>query len=239
MTPRVVLALETSGRCAAVAVGVDGVVAARGALRADEPTTALLVPLIQRACGEAGRSLRDVEAVYYSCGPGSFSGLRLGATVARMLHWAVGCRVAAVSTLEAIARGASDAAARVAALLDAKQGRAYAGLYAREADGATRELLSPAVVEPASWLSAIERPFVIAGGGVAAHRAACEASGGEIAGPERWQPDVGHVLALGERAGAAGRFCEAGDITPVYIRPPEAEVAYEANRAAARARREG
>ncbi len=236
--PRRVLALETSGRAASALVGVDGAPAARGGLTAEQPTTALLVPLIQRLCGEAGCAMRDLDAVCFSCGPGSFSGLRLAATAARMLRWATGCRVVAVPTLEVIAYGATDSAGRVAALIDAKKGQVYAALYERDANGATRALEAAALVEPVAWLASVPRPFVIAGPGVAVHRAACEASGMQIVSSERHVPDVAGVLVLGERRLAAGCDCREDDITPIYIRPPEAEVAYESNRAAARARRE-
>lgn len=200
----------------------------------------------------AGWTPRDVRAVYFSQGPGSFTGLRIAATAARMFQWALGCDVVAVPTSAVVARCAAMRAAdggnddlmpdgplRVAVILDAGRGQVHGALHEVGRDGAVRTIQDAAVRDAAAWLGSIAPPFCVTGEGVAAHREACLASGAAIVDQRYWTPTVDDVLSIGFRMLCAGRVCRPEQIVPFYGRPPEAEEVYERRRAAARARRGG
>lgn len=240
MAGRRVIAIETSSRSGSVAVAQRGALLASRMLPPEQRNTVGLLPAIQEMFGELGWSPDDLQAVYYSHGPGSFTGLRVAATTARMLQWSCGCSVAAVPTLEVIARNvlrSAGAPARIAAILDARRGNIFAGLFERHGSDGLRTLEDAALHEPAAWLASIEAPFCIIGQGVERYQQACDDCGGQVLDAAYWRPTAENVLHIGERLAAQGRWSLAEEITPLYIRPPEAEEVYEQRRAEARRRR--
>ena len=198
------------------------------------------MPTIRDLLRENGRRLADVDVFAYSSGPGSFTGLRVAATVGRMMQSAVGCRVVATPTLEVIARNTlahPSAPACVVALLDAKRGQVYAAVYERRGDDDLRPLVPAHLCEPGALLESVAAPFCIVGAGAAVHAEACTASVGEVLNESYWPPSAEQVLAIGRRMAAAGHVCKPEEILPLYIRPPACEEVYEQRRAEARRRR--
>ncbi len=255
--PRI-LAIETSGRSGSVAVAIGPRVLGERTLSADRRHAAELLPAIRDLCREAGWAVGSVEALCFSQGPGSFTGLRVAATAARMFQWSTGCQVVAVPTLEVIAANAIAATAaqstqrgeaierpmRVAVIMNAGRGRVFGEFYESASDERPRELEPVAVREPAKWIPTIQPPFVVAGEAVEEHRAVCERAGALLiddgwsaAAPGRVHPTAAGVARLGCAMLLEGRVCRPQDIRPLYVRRPEAEEVYEQRRAEARARR--
>lgn len=245
MASPLILALETSGPRGSLALAAGADVVAFRELGADRAYSSALFPALDAILRDAGKTLPDVTVFAFSAGPGSFTGLRVAATVARMLHSACACRVLAVPTLEVIAvQAAATGVApptRIVALLDAKHGHAYSAAFEPIAPAELREIEAAAVRTPASWLPTLAGPLAITGPGVRAERAACDAacaSGrGVIVAETAWQPRADTVAVRGARRVAAGHVSLPAEIVPLYARPPECEEVYEQRRAAARARR--
>lgn len=198
-----------------------------------------LLPAIADLLAEADCRPLDVELVCFSQGPGSFTGLRVAATVARMWQCAVGSRVVAVPTLEVIARNAlrcPDLPPRLAVVLDARRGRLFGALF--EPIG-PQELhtAEPAELRDADWLNGLARPCGLLGEGVREHVQPASAAGLVVLPEEYWLPNAREVLAIGRRLAGEGRFCRPEQIVPAYLRPPECEEVYEQRRAEARQRR--
>ncbi len=234
------LAVETSSLRGSVALGHGGRVLTWRELSAERRHTTELLPAIQEMLVETGDRPADVTIVAFSQGPGSFTGLRVAATLARMWQSAVQCRVVAVPTLDVIARNVlqTDASpARLAVILDARQGKLFGAVFARESDTELRTLQDAGLHDGAAWLAGLERPCVVLGEGVDKHRSAVDAAGLEALPEACWWPDARQVLEIGRRLAAAGRFCPPDQIVPAYLRPPECEEVYEKRRATARARR--
>lgn len=240
MAQELLLAIETSARVGSIGLARGGRLLGLRRLSADRRHTAELVPAVRDLLREHDRRLADVDLFAYSCGPGSFTGLRVAATMGRMMQSAVGCRVVAVPTLEVIARNTlahPGKPARVAVLLDAKRGQVYGAVYERGADDELRSVVEAGLYDPAGWLKSIARPFWIVGEGAGKHAAACTASGGRVVDESHWPPSAEHVVAIAQRMAAGGRVCQPEEIVPLYIRPPECEEVYETRRATARRRR--
>lgn len=240
MADELLLAIETSGRIGSVGLARGAELLGLRRLSADRRHTSELLPTIRDLLRDNRRRLADLDLFAYSCGPGSFTGLRVAATVGRMVQSAVQCRVVAVPTLEVIARNTlshPDRPGRVVALLDAKRGQVYGAVYARVSDDELRSVVEAGLYQPAALFQTVERPFCVVGAGVTQHEQACRASGGVVLDETYWPPSAEHVLAIGRRLAAAGRFCKPDEIVPLYLRPPECEEVYEQRRAAARQRR--
>lgn len=228
-----IIAIETSSRRGSVALGEGSVVRSSTAFSADARHASELLPAIERLCAEAGWGRRTIGQVHVSIGPGSFTGLRVAVTTARHLAMGLGARVVAVPSLAVIADNArlmDEPPARVAVILDAKRGQVFAGMFELrdewyEACGAA------ALVEPGAWLSGLPRPVAVMGEGVRYHLAAVEATGLDVLDEGVWLPRAESVLRLGWRMAERGQFAAYREVTPLYVRRPEAEEIWERRQA--------
>ncbi|HTE62540.1 MAG TPA: tRNA (adenosine(37)-N6)-threonylcarbamoyltransferase complex dimerization subunit type 1 TsaB [Solirubrobacteraceae bacterium] len=177
-----------------------------------------LLLLVERALAEGGVTWEDVERIAVGVGPGGFTGLRIGIATARALAQARGLPLVPVSSLAALAAGAAPAPA-VAAVLDARRGEVFAGVWAGE-----RELLAPAALAPealAERLRALELPVQAVGDGAVRFRAELEGAG--VAVPI--DGSAVHRIAAAPlcRLGAAGEPAERDRLLPDYRREPDAK----------------
>jgi tRNA threonylcarbamoyladenosine biosynthesis protein TsaB len=245
------LALETSSFYGAIAVGRgEEVLAARRLDRARQHATDLL-PAIAEMCAGLGVAPADLAAVYVSQGPGSFTGLRIGITIARTLALAHGALIRGVPTLEVIAQNAREAAtppARVVVITDAKRGNVYSAVFEQvdSADGAIagskdgkaeaprpgRRILYQPVLKAAEratapLLAAQPPGTAVIGTGVEDHREAVEASGLPILPAELYHPRGEVLYELGRRLAASDGWQDPRTLVPDYVRRPEAEEKWE------------
>ena len=78
---------------------------------------------------QANKKISDINNIIVVNGPGSFTGIRIGVTVAKMLAWCGNIKISTVSELEVLA---SDPNQYTASLIDARRGYVYAGLYDKD-----------------------------------------------------------------------------------------------------------
>lgn len=137
----VVLGIETSTPWGGVALASarEGLIALRHA-RAATGYSRRLLPAIDSMLREAELDKEAIRAVAVTAGPGSFTGVRLGVTTAKTLAHALGVPLYVFSTLERLAgrlptwacgagEGAGTSVETVCALMDARRGEVFAGLY--------------------------------------------------------------------------------------------------------------
>lgn len=110
-------------------------------MRHSEAIWECLEELLRRAKWRA----RDIEAVAVGLGPGSFTGLRVGVTAAKLLSRALGAKLVGVSSLEAIAWPHLDEGREVALTLDARKGNVYGAIYKKER-GVVKAVLKPSIL---------------------------------------------------------------------------------------------
>lgn len=223
------LAIETSGRFGSVAVG-------RGCdilESADFPTTinhgVELLPTVDALCRRHGIPPQQIGQVYFSGGPGSFTGLRIGVTVARTLAWANNARVVRVPTLDVIAQNAIDLAAppqEVAVTLDAKRGNIYAATFVRRSDRFER-IDEPAERNPAEFFQSLSVGCSVTGEGLERCGEAATAAGLTALPADTFRPRAAVVYRLGVARALAGDFDDPEGLIPIYIRRPEAEEVWE------------
>ena len=92
--------------------------------------------MLDRVLGQAGVELGQIELFAVATGPGSFTGLRVGLTAVKGWAEVLGRPIAAVSVLEAVAVQAQGDAHLLAAVIDARGGQIFGGIFRREgADG--------------------------------------------------------------------------------------------------------
>jgi tRNA threonylcarbamoyladenosine biosynthesis protein TsaB len=125
------LAFETSTEACSVAVLVDGAVHARFEV-APRRHAELALPWAEALLAEAGVARAQLDAIAVSRGPGAFTGVRLGISLAQGIALALDRPVLAVSTLAVLAmRAKGDAIAAI----DARMGEVYVGAFRRAGEG--------------------------------------------------------------------------------------------------------
>ena len=117
-----ILALETIGVSASVALLEDGMEVRTVRLDAGEKSARALVPAVQRLLGQSGWKPEDIGLVAVAEGPGSFTGLRVGITFAKTFAYTVHAAVIGVPTLEALAAGTPAECSPLSVAMDAQRG---------------------------------------------------------------------------------------------------------------------
>ena len=225
------LAIETSGRIGSIAVADEGRVLAEDQFSHGLKHAAGIVPIIDRLCAGQSWKPSDVEEVYVSAGPGSFTGLRVGITVAKTLAFATGARVVAVPSVEVLARNAPAGWQNLVIVLDAKREQIFTASF--ESQGGTPVPREPAHLGSlAEMLRRTPRPVHLLGEGIPYHEKFIPADepGIHVTDPSTWQAKAAIVAELGNRLARAGHFADPVRLTPIYIRKPEAEEKFEERR---------
>lgn len=222
------LAIETSGPVGSVAVVEDGCVLAEDQFPHGLRHAAEIVLRIDRLCRQAGWAPRDLRELYVSAGPGSFTGLRIGVTLAKTLAFATGAKIVAVPTVRVLAHNTPPEARHLVIVLDARRGQIFTARFGRSADGWIEA--EPAHLDDLpSMLARSPRPVYLLGEGIPYLRAVIPMDDPAIVitPPDSWRPRVDAVAIEGTRLAAEGRFIDPDRFTPLYLRKPEAEEKWE------------
>ena len=215
------VAIETSCRRGGVALARGDELLGVEAFDAGSRHAVQLVSRLDELLGRADLGPGDLRNVYVSAGPGSFTGLRIGITVARTLAQASpSLRCVAVPTHAAVADGARSLEWRhLAVVLDARGGTASGALFARRG-GRIAHAGAAALGGPAELLAAWPRPLTVVG--EAAQY--CDFTGEGVSvvppGSDLHLPTPESVWRVGRGMARAGQFTDFHRLLPVYSRPP-------------------
>jgi tRNA threonylcarbamoyladenosine biosynthesis protein TsaB len=160
-----ILGLDTATWEASIGLRIEGELVAEISRCADGSHAVSLLSLIEEVLQRGGCSVRDLDAVAVSGGPGSFTGLRIGLSVAKGLAYAIGARLIAIPTLEALARTVPHFDGKVCPVLDARKGELYAACF-QSSNGALRRLTEDLLLTPEELLNILPIPCVILGDAV-------------------------------------------------------------------------
>ena len=214
--------METTGRQGQVALALGGQVVARDAFAAGARHAADLMPMIDRLCRAQGWSPASIGDVYVSVGPGAFTGMRVGVTLAKTLAFATGARLVAVPTARVLVENAPASATHAAVIVDARRGKVWAEGFERAA-GAWRAWRAFGLTTLADVLGRSPRPLLLLGEGVAFHAASLDPADAGVSVSDDAQPRVEAVVDIGWALARAGEFADPDALVPAYARRPEAE----------------
>lgn len=209
------LALDTATDQASVALGLPGRVLARETIAGARRHAAALLPAIERCLAESGAGFPELEGIVLADGPGSFTGLRVGASVAKALIRVHPMPLWVAPSLLVCAAAAPGAEGRaVLAVSNALRGELFAAAY-RFHPGRVETLLAPTVLTPAQIGARFGGDYLLVG-----------PSAPLLGGQPTW-PDAGVLLGLVGMAGGVRALRDAGHWEPEYGRPAEAQAKWE------------
>ena len=208
------LAIDTATDRASVALGLPGSVLAEEELTGARGHASQLLPAILETLRRAGARLLEVEAIVLADGPGSFTGLRVGAAVAKGLVESQPIALWSTPSLLSSAAAAGHDGRLVLAIGDALRGEVFAAAY-RVTSGRVDTVLAPSVHRPDDLNASGLVPEVITG--PAADR---------MDGVPGW-PSAATLLRLIGLSGGVRRISDPRRWEPDYGRPAEAQVQWE------------
>jgi tRNA threonylcarbamoyladenosine biosynthesis protein TsaB len=186
-------------------------VTARGASEA-------LLPAVHTALGLAGEELGSVGLVLAGVGPGTFTGIRIAAATARAISAGTGVALSKNSTLDALAAPALSCSGDVLAVLDARRGEVFARRFSKGIP--TTDIYC---VRPEEF--SVDGGSFVVGDGAVRYR---EALSGLGSIPPDDSP-LNRVTAAGHVISADLEPVSPEELTPIYVREPDAEVRRDLN----------
>lgn len=224
------LGIETAGEMAGIALVDDAGVVAEHSFRHQHDLTCRLMPNIAKLTEDAGCPRESIDLIAVSIGPGSFTGLRIGVATAKTLAQGLGCGIAGISTLEALARGALGSNdGLVCATIRARKDEYFAGLY-QQNEGQFITLFTDTTFsfqDLVKSLSEQNAPVLVCGEVINSKRSDLQSlPGSKIRIAEPWQaiPRAAAIASMGLLRQQAGTLDDLMALAPKYTRLSQAEV---------------
>ncbi|MBC1544903.1 tRNA (adenosine(37)-N6)-threonylcarbamoyltransferase complex dimerization subunit type 1 TsaB [Listeria cossartiae] len=124
-----ILGMDTSSDTMTIALFNEGVVLGEYTTNLKKNHSVRLLPAIAALMEECGVKPTALEKIAVAKGPGSYTGLRIGVTVAKTMAWDAGIPIVGISSLALLAENGLYFPGKVVALMDARRGNVYAGVY--------------------------------------------------------------------------------------------------------------
>lgn len=219
-----ILAIESSATASSVAVSVDGVLKAEEFAQNGLTHSETLLPSVSHVLKRAGIDIEDIDLFSVTCGPGSFSGLRIGVATTKGLAYASGKKAVGVSTLEAIAYNLPYSKYLVCPIMDARRDQLYTALYKWSGEGFD-EIVPPSALSAAELVSKINDDVIFIGDGVTRFRSFFEEELKERAhfAPYNLCAAKAQVVAL---LAEKKEGVDPSELNPIYLRLSQAEREY-------------
>jgi tRNA threonylcarbamoyladenosine biosynthesis protein TsaB len=225
------LGINTATPHMAMALVEDGILLGETIQEVSNAHSEAIFVHLETLMGWSGRTRADLKGLAVAVGPGGFTGLRTGLTLAKTLSQALRIPAYGIDTLEALATQ-FPGPGLVSAMLDARRELVFAGLY--RVIGETTETVKAGALYPiAEWmaiLNATEGTIACVGEGAMRHREALKAADARF-----WVPPDALMATravtvglLGEKRIKAGLPDECDTLQPIYLREPQAVVNWEA-----------
>lgn len=225
-----IFAIEASGPVAGCAVLEDGVLLAEYSVQYKKKHSQSLVPMMDEVRKMVELDLSTIDAIAVTSGPGSFTGLRIGAATAKGLGLALDRPIIPVPTVDSLACNLYGTDQLICPLMDARRQQVYTGIYENRVElKVVRPQCVVALSEIAGALNDLGRPVIFLGDGVPVSRDALP----ELVNvPYSFAPphlDRQRAAAAAVRAAQLyaqhGEKClvNADDFRPEYLRLSQAE----------------
>ena len=216
------LAIETSASACSVALMIDDAITSLHEI-APMQQAARILPMINQILQNANVTSRDLTALAFGCGPGSFTGVRIATSVMQGLAYATGLDLLPVSSLAACAQTTYQDLGweKILVAMDARMGEIYWGAYRANKKGLMELEGTEAVSPAASMIMPAGEGWYGAGNGWPAYAPQFTISPAKIEGDRL--PEARGVAMLGRAMFLRGEGVKAEAVNPVYLRNNVAE----------------
>ena len=223
-----ILALDSSGIVASVAVIEDDILLAEYTVNYKKTHSQTLLPMLDEVVKMTELDLETIDAIAVAAGPGSFTGLRIGSATAKGLGLALKKPLIAVPTVDALAYNLYDVSGLICPIMDARRNQVYTGIYRFEEHKlvAVKQQWASPMTELIEELNKLGESVTFLGDGVPVFRSMIE---GKLQVPYSFAPAhvnkqrAAAVGTLGMIYYKEGRTETAMVHVPEYLRVSQAE----------------
>jgi len=215
----ILLGIETSGGTCAAGIARGGQVIAEVSANIKNIHSKMLAPFVDSLLKIAGLSARDLSGVAVSAGPGSFTGLRIGYSVAKGLAHALNVPIVEVPTLDIWVFQTGWQPTPVLSVIDAHRGEIFCAVYQWK-DNLPERQTDYLLISPEKLSEMLSIDAIIVGASTKIKDLVTP----HIPGNFRFQqpspsaPQVWALLALGAQKFAAAEFSDVANCEPFYMR---------------------
>ncbi len=226
-----ILAIETATAWQSIALLNDTTVLARHDEEAPGAHAKTLLPAIDRLFSTAGLSVRRLDGLVLSIGPGSFTGLRVGLATALGFRTITRLPLAVVPTLEGLAWNLRGSPLPLCPILNSRKGELYWAIFRWTNDDHVERIVPETVGPPTRLGSMLEEQVLCYGEGWTLESASVRASAPQAVTLHETSPSIGRPSAVS--IGLAGlaklrRGEVAGQgVAPLYVQRSEAELKFD------------
>ena len=178
--------------------------------------SAQLTSLIRELCSAANIKMKDIDAIAISDGPGSYTGLRVGASTAKGICLALNKPLIAISTLKALAHEYIAQGERVMSTIDARRMEAYGAVFCKEESFETKSWIWSE--EIALGLSSEYSQLIICGNGIEKGKGFFEQYKNVDLRPSKCS--ASHLVPLAYQKYKASEFVNVAYHDPFYFKSP-------------------
>ncbi|MEE1030640.1 MAG: tRNA (adenosine(37)-N6)-threonylcarbamoyltransferase complex dimerization subunit type 1 TsaB [Ruminococcus sp.] len=223
-----ILALDSSGLVASVAVAEDENLLAEYTVNYKKTHSQTLLPMLDEISTMIELDLGTIDAIAVAAGPGSFTGLRIGSATAKGLGLALKKPLIGIPTVEGLAYNLYDVPGLICPIMDARRSQVYTGIYRFENHEmiTVEDQMAIGINELIEKLNAMDTEVIFLGDGVSVYE---KVIGEKLNVPYTFAPvhmskqRAGAIAALGMKYYKAGKTESATEHQPDYLRVSQAE----------------
>lgn len=223
-----ILALDASGIVASVAIASEEEIIAEYTIKHKKTHSQTLLPMIDKVLKFAEVDLKDIEYIAATEGPGSFTGLRIGAATAKGLSQALNIPIVNVPTLEALAYNIVELDKLICPIMDARRGNVFAAIYKMSNEGleVIRKQEALPIEDLIKDINALEKNIIFVGDGINVHKDYIKnyLRADYIFAPAYLREQkAASVVGVALDYIKKNKYVQSKDFKPVYLRKSQAE----------------
>lgn len=229
------IAIDSSQEICTIALGRDSAIVAEYAFAHKMSLLRRMLPNIESMLSDAKLASSDIDGVIVSLGPGSFTGLRIGATIAKSLAYVLKKPIVGIGTLDAMALGITpiESDALICPMIFARADEAYWSLFDFNANTQLSDYNVSTLDHILDDLADRGRHIYFCGTGARRNWEAISARMGNLATLAPAWNDFARgaaLIELGTKRLMAGQDDDAMNLAPLYVRKPTPVIKLEAGK---------
>ncbi|SFR73562.1 tRNA (adenosine(37)-N6)-threonylcarbamoyltransferase complex dimerization subunit type 1 TsaB [Anaeromicropila populeti] len=224
----IILGIDSSGLVASVAVLRDGEIIGEYTINYKKTHSQTLLPMLDELVKMLELKLEQIDAIAVAGGPGSFTGLRIGAATAKGLGLALDKPIVSVPTVDSLAYNLFGTDKIICPIMDARRNQVYTGLY--EFQGKEFNVIlqqnASSIEDILLKVKEVGRDVIFLGDGVPVYQEIIQSilkTGYFFAPPHLARQRAASIAALGAVYFDKGVCESAQEHKPVYLRLSQAE----------------
>ena len=202
----------------------QGIVRGEYLIASPEKNYTAFMPAVQTLMKSSKMNMQHIQAIILAIGPGSFTGLRVGLSMAKGMAYGLDIPIIGVSSLEAMAYQIADTALPICPLITSRKGEVFFALFKKDSNHVVHRLKEDLSIRLEEMASMINEPSLFIGNDISKQGGPIKSTLKDLAvlaPPHLWNLKASSVGAAGLKRFDNQDFDDLRDLVPSYLRPPD------------------